>query len=669
MFALAATGFILCVIAINLIALALAGHRWIGSYTLSRAATPAAAALALFFVEHFVGLGGLAWCWPLTTAAAVWLTWRQWATIAAHWRTEAAFAASFAWVFVWRLCYPGIVPSSEKLGDLAMIASYLPGARLPPEDVWLPPFKFDVYYSFQHYAASLLGRLFDLGPGLTYNLGFCLLVALTTFCAAGCAWSICRSTWKTALVVAAFAAGGTGASIPVHFMMRDPPLYASMRFIGDWATHGTVKTPFAQWLLAAGRVAPTDPVKMPTETFSYLLQLGDYHPPLSGFYLLMLALLCIARVEEEGENGAATAIMAATIPVCAIANGWSLPFQGLLVFAWLAYRTWDGRPIDWRMVAGGFLVSAALCYPFFSGFAYRTAAYNLKLKFLARNEHTPLLFGAIVLWPIVAAILLPLVSRGRARWILWMSGLWLVLFVFTETFYIDDIYAGPYHRFNTTLKWWPWIQAGALLTAGAAGLRSASRAARYATAAVLLLVTFYGVDLVRALATGYKGDFGRLDGAAWITDDPIERVVLEYLKAAPRSIVLQRLETGAFTPAPGIVEFAGQRAFIGWPEHEKLWRGQRADVMIREGEVKRFYAGEMPDAADWLLENRIDHVLWLKPEYKLPAGTFEKIDGQIRGAYYWREFYSARDFRVGVWSRSTVIRDAAPSPDDSRPRR
>jgi uncharacterized protein DUF2298 len=661
MFGLLATAFIIGVILLNLIALALVGARFTRDYTLSRAATPAALALVLFFVEHFVGLGRLSWCWPFTTAASAWIVFRGRNVLRSHWRTEAAFLGSFAWVFVWRFSYPGIVASSEKLGDLAMISSYLPGTRLPPVDVWLPPYPFDVYYSFQHYAAALLGRVFDLSPGLTYNLAFCLLIALTMLAAAGCAWAICRSTWKTVFVVIAFAAGGTGASIPVHFMMAKPELYSSMRFIGDGATYQQVQTAFGRSLLDAAHVPAKDATKAPMETFSYLLQLGDYHPPLSGFYLLALALLCIALIEAGADARAPTAFIAATIPLCAIANGWSLPFQALLVFAWGASRVWDRRPIDWRMLAAGLFVSAALCYPFLSGFAYRSADYNLKLRFLSASEHTPPLLGLIQLWPIGAAIVLPFVAREKRSWILWMSALWIVLLVFTELYVVDDIYSGPYNRFNTTLKWWPWIQAGALVVGGAAALRAGSRVVQYAMVVTLAAVSFYSVDLMRGLVFGYKGDFGRLDGAAWITDDPIERVILEYLKAAPVGVVLQRLETGAFTPAPGIVEFAGQRAFIGWPEHEKLWRGYRADVVLRQTETQKFYAGDMQNAAEWLVQNGIDHVLWLKAEYKLPKGTFEKIDSQIRSHYYWREFYRADDFRVGIWSRARPMDPPRPS--------
>ena len=58
-----------------------------------------------------------------------------------------------------------------------------------------------------------------------------------------------------------------------------------------------VDTAFGHWLVEQAQVPDREVVKLPSETFAYLTYLGDYHPPLSGFYLLMLALLCIALVE------------------------------------------------------------------------------------------------------------------------------------------------------------------------------------------------------------------------------------------------------------------------------------------------------------------------------------------------------------------------------------
>lgn len=658
MLGLATTAFTIGLIYINLLALALVALRWTGNYGLARVAAPAAFTLAAFFIEHFVGFGRLGWTWPLTTAAAVWVITKRRAVVLEHLGTEALFFLAFAWALAWRVSFPGIVASSEKIGDLAMIMSYMPGGRLPPTDAWYPPYPFDIYYSFQHYGAALLGRIFALPPGTAYNLAFAVVTALTITAAGAAAYAICRSVRGTVLVLAAFAIGGTGATIPSHFMFDNPPIYSSMRFIGDTARPQIVDTAFGHWLVKQARVPDTEVVKLPSETFAYLTYLGDYHPPLSGFYLLMLALLCIALAEAGTAAGAAEALLAATIPLCAIANGWTLPLQGLLVVTWLAYRTTTGRPIAWRMLAAGLVVSAALSYPFLSTFAYRSADYNITLTLVGDGAHAPWLLGAILLYPVFVAIVLPLLFENARPWVLWASLLWLCLFLLSEVFVVDDLYAGIYDRFNTTLKWWPWIQAAALLVTGAHGIRARSRVYRYGTIIVLLSVCVFGLDLARALA-GPKPEFGRLSGDAAITNDNIEKAILAFLEVQPPSIVLQRPETGAFTPAPALTLFAGQQAFFGWPEHEKLWRGLRADVPMREAQVKSFYAGELPDSAQWLLQNDIDFVLWLKPEYKLPQGTFAKIDEQIRSAYYWQEYYRAGEFRVGIWSRRVATPGAA----------
>lgn len=663
-----ANALLLGVVLLNLVGLALAGHRLIGHYPLARVATPVALALVAFFAEHFVGFGSLRWCWPITAAASAWIVRKDLEVLRRHWRTEATFLTAFAWVFAWRFSYPGIVASSEKIGDLAMIVSYMSGTRLPPVDAWFPPFPFDVYYSFQHYAAALLGRWFDLSPGLTYNVAFCLVIALTITAAAAAAHAVCRSFWRTALVTLAFAVGGTGATIPAYFMTTArPPLHASMRFIGDAATPDQVQTPAGRWLLERAKVTADPQVKLPSETLAYLTAIGDYHPPLSGFYFLAVALLCIALVEAGRAESTAQALLAASVLPCAIANGWTLPLQGFLVATWVAYRLWDGREVAWRSLAAGGTVSGVLCYPYLSTFGYRAADYNVALRLVPAGEHTPVLLGLIVLAPLLAMILVPLVSRDRRGWVIWSALLWLAMLGISEAYYIDDVYSGIFNRFNTTLKWWPWIQAGALLVLGGYGLRSASRAARYATVVVLVVVSAYGIDLGRHLLSGPKTDVGRLDGAAAITADRIERVIFDFLRAQPRGIVLQRPEAGAFTSAPALTLLAGQHAFLGWAAHEKLWRGQRADVDVRSAEVAQFYVGDLPDSIGWLVQNKIDHVLWLKTEIDLPKGSFDKVNDRIAAAYFWREYYRADEFRVGVWSRrpldgvaNAILSDAPP---------
>ena len=87
------------------------------------------------------------------------------------WHTELIFHAAFLYALAWRYVFPDIDASSEKITDLTFIANYLGGDTLPPVDRWLPPFRFEMYYALQHYAAALLGRIFGTTPGMAYNLG------------------------------------------------------------------------------------------------------------------------------------------------------------------------------------------------------------------------------------------------------------------------------------------------------------------------------------------------------------------------------------------------------------------------------------------------------------------------------------------------------------------
>ena len=66
---------------------------------------------------------------------------------------------------LWRLTSPDIVEDNDRLSDFHLVSNYLSGERLPPVDNWLPYQRLNYYYSFQHYSAALLGRLFGLGPG------------------------------------------------------------------------------------------------------------------------------------------------------------------------------------------------------------------------------------------------------------------------------------------------------------------------------------------------------------------------------------------------------------------------------------------------------------------------------------------------------------------------
>src|SRR5580658_9573912 len=643
---------LICLLLVNLAGLSVVAYSVSRSWLLARAASPLLVAIP-FFLEHFFGFGSPRWLWPVTTAVSIVLILSKWQLLKTHWRIETVFHGAFAYALAWRYSFPDIYASSEKICDVTFVANYLPGHRLPPVDRWLPPFAFDMYYSLQHYAAALLGRILQTPPGTAYNLAICVMVAAVVTAAAGTAWLLVRREGPALLLTIALVFGGTGVSPVIRLVMPSPQLHSSIRFMGSSLSPKFATRPFGQWILRTDKASENESLDLPVELFSYLVGLGDYHPPLSGYLLLMVSLLSIAIIEapERGEAvGAAHAVLAATVPLAIAANAWDFPMQALLVGGYLLYRMWSGQPVLWKTLAAGGAWAALLIYPFAVRFAPHADALHNALRLVPRALHTPPIGGLLVFYPLLAVLALNVFFGERTKESWAFVAIWLVLLTISEFVFVDDLYGGKFERFNTALKWWAWIYSGALLTVGAVNLRSASRICRWGTAGVLVLISAYGLDLYTNLAGLPKYHLGQLDGAAWIRDQPAERAIFDFLKAEPQSIVLQRLADRAYIPAPALTIFSGQTALLGWANHEDTWRGYRADIDQRLTAIYRFYSGDLPDAERWLLENHVKYVLWLKDDNEAPAGTFDKIDQQIHSRYFWNDYSVETGARVGVWS-------------------
>lgn len=646
---LSSIAILLFILLLNLAGLALAAHRLTGNYLLARTASPAALALAGFFAEHFVGLGDLAWLWPLTTAAATWMVWREWRILWANRIVEAVFHASFAYAMVWRFAFPNVDASSEKLTGLHFLRNYAEGGVLPPVDGWLPPFRADVYYSFQHYASALAGRILDWELGFSYNVTFALIVALTVTAATGAAFLLTSSRLCAVAAGAALLLGGNGATPVAPWVKESPALHTSMRFIGGSVTPAEVNRPLGRWLVRVNEVPEKEAVELPAESFAYMVSLGDHHPPMSGYLLLALGLLAIAAIEAKTGVIAAYAILAGTLPLTMVSNTWSLPLQALLAAAFIGHRALTRQRVEWAALLGGMLAATILISPFLRHFAARSLEYGTSFRLVPGGEHTPPLLGLIVFAPFLLLLLAHLFGGSRRCW--WLWGLWVALLVFSEFIYVDDVYSGKFNRFNTTLKWWPWLMAGMTVTLGSLNLAAKSKWCRGLTMAAFAILLCYAAPLTAHLVRTPKAALGQLAGDAWIKSDPIEKPILEFLRMQPLSTVLQRVDAGAFTYAPGLAMHAGHRSVIGWPEHEKLWRARRSDIGQREEEMRAFYDGSMAEPAQWLLDHSVGYVLWLKGDNDRVDGAWERIQSGISGHYSWREFYAVGDFRVGFWSR------------------
>jgi hypothetical protein len=575
--------------------------------------------------------------------------------ILAAWREEFAprrllgcfgvFAAIFLYAMLWRFTFPNIDGSSEKIADLSFICSYYSGATLPVPDAWYYPYLSTQYYSFQHYGAALMGRVLSLPPGEAYNIAFCLLVGLSGTAFSGAVVLAARRTWVRALVIMGFIIGGMGTTLFVHLTDQNVQPWTSMRFIGSAPMD---RPPVGTWLKAYQ--SHFEKLELPGEPFSYSIYLGDYHAPLSGYYLMGLcamALLLASRLRLRRYAFLAGGTLTWTL----LANTWVLPLQAIAVLAWLAVNHRDARRLVPSVAAGAAAVWLA-GWVYLSAFAESAAGYDAAMRIVPWREHTPPLELLLFMLPTIALIALALFSGTSSGRLLGL--LWLALLLFSEFFFVDDVYSGTYDRFNTTLKWWPWISAGALMTLGPWVLERAPRRSIRAVAAIFCLYPcFFIVDLWKPWHEGDKSAAGRMEGTYYLTKDEFPRLMLGRLKVEKRGVAVERpVPEGGFTNSASLPLFAGQQMWLGWYGHELLWHGFSEDIRRRHDRLFQLYNGQMPDAGRWLLAQGIDYVLWYR-DGDTPQ-LWEKVNSTLGSAFVWTDIltYPEDGRRAGFWRRA-----------------
>jgi hypothetical protein len=668
--------FTLTLLAVNIWGLMLiAGFYWRNRW-FALAAGPILAVTLVYAIECHHGLGrslpGLGLFSTLISVSLItfscvsWMPERltgRWLELVQGWRVEFAprrlvgcfgvFALVFLYAMSWRFIYPNIDGSSEKIADLSYICSYYSGTTLPVQDAWFSPYLSTQYYSFQHYGAALMGRVLLLPPGSAYNIGYCVLVALGGTAFAGAVCMVARKTWTRTAVIACFVIGGTGMTILDHYTDKSVNPWTNMRFIGSAQMD---RAPLGPWLKAYNNRFPIVEdnnyvMELPAEIYSYVVFLGDYHAPLSGYYLLGLCAMGMLLWTRTRQLRYAC-ISGATLTWTLLANTWVLPLQGLLLALWLAVN-WR----EWRRlvpaVAGGAAIVWLAAWVYLSAFTSAASGYDTAVRLVPWVEHTPPLLFVLLFLPTVAFILLGFASgnaQGRR-----LALLWLGLLLFTEFFYVDDEYSGHYDRFNTTLKWWPWVMAGTLMTLAPIVMEQAKRRwVRVVGFIFCLYPCCYAYDLWLPMWWGPKDSVGKIEGTHYLTKEEFPRLMLGRLKLEKPGVVVERPEEkGGFVDAAVIPLFAGQQMWLGWWGHELLWRENREDVRRRHDRLMLFYSGGIPDGGKWLLSQGIDYVLWYRPG-DTPE-MWEKINKSVSPEYVWTDIltYQNEDGRkVGLWRRA-----------------
>ena len=682
----------------------LLASRLVPGFALARSLALLLFVLVFFFVEHFVGLGNLHYALPFFMAVSGWVFWKNLAQVKSRefLVSELVFLAAFLYAFIWRFSFPSITPSSERMTDLFFIANYLSGVTLPPVDMWNPPHLFDYYYAFQHYAAALMGRIFALEPGETYNYAFALLGALPiTLVAAIGQKLISKAQFSTyqrigliALLVLSIVFGGNGLT-PLLKMVYKVPEYSSYvklgasaeaiergesqyysalgnksrdqiiaaaRFIGSerdkpmakntkvYGSTGSLFFPDTPTVIKSKRMV------LPSENLGYQYFLGDYHPTLGGFFLLALGLALLfslqpASVEMAAEPKTrrwakmAQALLALCVPVMLITNTWTLPLMVLLICAWILFQLVTRQKLEWLWLVGGGVAGTFLIYPFMSGFL--TSTLSTPVQWVPTEMHTPWSRFLALQWPVLLFIGLGF-WEGRFRPIAWMfSGVWLFLLVMSELIYIDDPTGDYFSRTNTVMKWWGWIQVGVFVSLGALLMSSTQKWLRWVTVIVLLLITTTaGWELQRHWRHAGKYNAGHLEGHHWYTNNATNRQMFEYLESAPYGVVLEPILKNAYSNTSIYGIFTGKPVLLGWPSHLRTWHGSVPRVWLMKEEIEKFYKGEMADTLSWLQSNKVQYIVFGP---KTNNKNFEAIHNQIKSQYAWHEYEHSRKRHTGLW--------------------
>ena len=649
---------IVAVVLVNLTALTLIAQRLIPFPATARTASIAILCLGLFSLEHFVGLGSLHMAGLPLTALSASIIWHERAKF--HEKVvrgdQIAFLCAFVYGLLWRLSLPDIVEHNDRLTDFHLVSNYLAGGRLPPLDYWLPYQRLDYYYTFQHYSAALLGRLFGLGPGASFNLAAVFLAALVL----ALAWefvSFLRLPISLRILsVAALAIGGTGVSPLFHIITTTPKTFVGLGAAGDAVFHNSR---FVGWFendvashawraLSGGGTQRA--ILLPIETFGYQYSLGGYHAVLSGFLLQFMALTIFVvypRASEEIRRRL-DFVLGLTVPLALCASAWMLPLQSGLVGAW---KIWERRASgQWhlRYVVAGAAVGIFLLLPFLVGFGRATDYMELQLVHGA--EHAPLVQFLIVFWPLlVLALAVPFAGRVNPL-AGFLGAIFLALLAFSEMFNaFDHGYTGEFLRFNSALKWWGWIFTGGVFSISACLLASDRRFVRLFSAGVIVLISVFAWDSAR-LIIAHSFD-AKIDGTGFYAKDPANGRMMEYLARAPKGLVLEKLYDDERPNDTGIYgSFAQKPNLIGIPWVLRVWKRNLTELPELMSQINRFFAGTHPQASRFLSDNDIRYVVWSARE----RGDLEKwrsIMASIEADYRWMEFSDDPNSHVGLWIR------------------
>jgi len=533
---------------------------------------------------------------------------------------EAIFLAAAALVVFLRLDHPQIV-YTEKPMDLGILASLLRAEGFPPPDMWLGGETLHYYYW-----GALLWTVPISLSSIPLELAYNLTVGLIGGLVAALLWMLGRraggSHWAGLLAAFFGVFAGTADG------MRQILLGTKLGGLDYWHSSRQVADTITEWPL-------------------FTFWLGDLHPHLLSLPVVCLALLLAWQAGKQGPGVGQVAALTTLFGVAWAANPWAMPptLAGIALLLVAGEERWYWPAGDgwrrWASVAaiavGGWLVTAPFhlsFQPFFHGVGFvhawtelgelllyagclvvpaALAAWALLRRLSGDDAEAGLAMALVVLaaamvlagasrrptMVLLAAILMVLVAAvisstaGRDRPALALAALGVFLLLVPEVVFVEDDYGEKLHRMNTVFK--AFIQAWIFLVVALPVLLRWGIRRREVRVAVIVLMVVLALPHPAGMTVNQftAAELG-LDGLRWMPAG--DRAIVRALRSQPPGTMLAEAVGGAYTDYARLSAASGVPAYLGWGNHELVWRGPdiSGETERRKELVERLYSSTDP---------------------------------------------------------------------------
>jgi len=601
---------------------------------------------ALNFIEHFIALPNLGWLLPFTLVGLLWAMARP----GYSWEGLRLPSILFVVVFTWDLfimCQnPSITCNTEGVADMARVLDFCLGNKLPPIDTWCPPYDHGGYYSFQHYGASILKRLFSLDIGTGYNMGYNLLNTLTVMVGAGAAYSISgRKTWVAVATLLVLLANFTGASVLLLYWNTAHPvpnLYDIFDSrlaidIGDGWNDPNRHNPFG-WVFHV----PPPVLRLFTPTFNTYFP--EFHANLGGHFMTLATLLAANEAfKTERSNWPWICLLLFPLITIITATWFMVVVTVLCVGCFVVALVAGRRPENWKIALGGSALAFVLLWP--SVNSLLAGSYPVDFHWTPWLEYTAPWEFIIQWWPIIIPWICLCFIWGRlsllARWIHTAIPLLLIFF---EVATFGD-------RGLTIEKNWGAIYGAGLVTFLPLVFIQKNVPFRLLTIVFLFIsVIFFGAWGKKSVDQAWPGNVLHLRGDVAIVVDPQKQRLLQVLERFHGVTVLSGKSAEAYNECPSMVGFSENMCYIAW-FFQEYQCGHGGEAEFRDKQSNDFFAGTMTNPLAFLRSNNITAVI-VYPDDAIPDNIVQQLQTQLSADYYYIDCKGDGPKNAGVFVRN-----------------